>query len=94
MARTVQNGTLTANTVATVSVTEANPAITVINRSQTGTIWATLTGVAPTVAGANCYPVLGASTFMVSTPHATAVTVKLIASAALDYSVVGDPGGV
>lgn len=93
MARSVQNGTLTASTVATISVTEATPAITIINRSQTGTIWATLSGATPTVAGAGCYPVLGASTFMVSTPHTTAVSVKLISSAALDYSVVGDPGG-
>ena len=93
MARSAQNGTLTASTVATVTVSDAFPGINIVNRSQTGTIWVTLDGSTPTVAGANCYPVLGVRYFNVAGPHATAVTVKLISSSALDYTVEGDPGG-
>lgn len=93
MARSAQHGTLVASTVAPVTVTDGYPGVVVLNRSATGTIWVRLDGTDPTVAGANCYPVMGVRYFRVPGPHAVTVTVKLIASAALDYTVEGDPGG-
>lgn len=90
MALNARSGTLTASTVATVAITDAWPdGITVVNRSQTGTIWVRLDGTDPTVAGDDCYPVLGARHFPATTVRKEAVTVKLISSAALDYTVEG-----
>ena len=92
MARSAQHGTLTANAVTTVTVNDGYPGVTVLNRSQTGTIWVTLNGSAPTVAGTGCYPVLGLRYFHIPPPHTTAATIKMIAATALDWTVEGDPG--
>jgi len=85
---TAQSGTLTANVTTTVNITDAYPAVLVVNRSQTGTIWVRLDGVNPTVAGANCRPVLGARSFGIN-PYERPTSVRLIADTALDYTVEG-----
>lgn len=104
MAVYAKSGTLTASAVASVDITTLtryvgidwdgiSDGIWVINRSQSGQIWVRLDGEDPTVAGDDCYVVLGARFF--PNPKARggdageAVTVKLISSAALDYTVEG-----
>lgn len=91
--RTAKSGTLTPSAITSVTITEGYPSVEIVNRSLTGTIWVTLDGTDPTVAGDNCYPVLGVRVFNLPAPHTTAVTVKLLSTAALDYTVEGDPGG-
>lgn len=83
-----EHGTLTANVVKTVSITDAWPGgIEVINRSQTGEIYVTLDGTTPTVGGADTFVVLGSRYFGNDRIGDDTVTVKLISSAALAYSV-------
>lgn len=88
-----KSGTLVANTVTSVTVTDVNPGgVEIVNRSQTGQIWVTLDGTEPTVAGDDCFIVLGARYFENPTvPAREQVVVKLISSAALDYTVEGNP---
>jgi hypothetical protein len=83
----VKSGTLTANTVATVSIDNAQRGLDIVNRDQTGEIWVTLDGTTPTVAGDNCYLVLGARFF--ETQGIATATVKLISSLPLRYTVEG-----
>lgn len=87
-----KSGTLTANTVATVTVSVdssgSGNTFTVTNRSLTGTIWVRVDGTNPTVAGDNCFPVLGSRTFKAKS-GLREVAVKLISDAALAYSVEG-----
>jgi len=90
------SGTLTANVATTgLQLTATYPGgINIINRSGTGTIWYRLDGTAPTVAGNDCHPVLGA--VHIDNPFDTgtalgAVTVKLISDAALAYTIECDP---
>lgn len=89
MAPTAKSGTLVTNTPVSVPITNAYPdGIYVVNRSQTGQIWVRLDGTDPTVAGDDCFVVLGARYF--PNPWSAAaenVTVKLISNAALDYTV-------
>lgn len=88
MARSV-SGTLTPDTVATVTITPVDSTgIEIINRSASGTIWYRADGTAPTVAGDDCHPVLGAR--QVDNPFtvdARTVVIKLISTSALDYTV-------
>jgi hypothetical protein len=93
MALAAKSGTLVANTVTPVAVLNCFPGINVVNRSGSGTIWVRLDGVDPTVAGDNCFPVLGVRYFSVPAANADKITVKLISTAALDYTVESDPGG-
>lgn len=93
MALTAKSGTLTPSTVATVTVLNCFPGLNIVNRSGSGTIWVRLDGQDPTVAGDNCFPVLGVRYFSIPSTNADKVTVKLISTAALDYTVEGDPGG-
>lgn len=89
MARAAESGTLTPDQVEDVEIEDAWPdGITVINRSQTGTIWVRLDGVNPVAAGDNSHPVLGVRYFPAPRVQ-EAVTVKLISDAALDYTVEG-----
>lgn len=83
-----QSGTLTSNVAATVTITDAYPSVLITNRSGTGTIWVTLDGSTPTVAGANCFPVMGTRSWGIDA-LVRPTTVKLIANAALDYTVEG-----
>jgi len=89
MAR-VKSGTLTPSTAVPVTVTGASGGIDVINRTQTGTVWVSLTGTA-TVAGDDCYPVLGNRHFPASITGTDrgSVTVSVISDAALEYTVEG-----
>lgn len=83
----VKSGILTANTVATVSIDNAQRGIDVINRDQAGEIFVTLDGTTPTVAGDNCYIVLGARFF--DTQGIATATVKLISALPLRYTIEG-----
>lgn len=90
MALNARSGTLTPNTVASVPITDAYPdGLWVINRSQTGEIWVRLDGQNPTVAGDDCFVVLGARYFPATTIGREAVTVRLISTLALTYTVEG-----
>lgn len=95
MALNAKSGTLVADAVTTVTITDTWPGgIEVVNRSQTGQIWVRLDGVAPTVAGDDCFLVMGARYFDPPGPgiagsNTENTVVKLISSAALDYTVEG-----
>lgn len=91
MAR-VKSGTLTPNVVATVTIDDAWPnGLEIVNRSQTGAIWVRLDGLAPTVAGDDCFTVLGARFFENPWSRPGPIVVKLISDQALNYTVEGDP---
>lgn len=81
-----KSGTLTISTVATVTVTADGNGIQIVNRSQTGTIWVRLDGVDPVAAADDNYAVLGVRHFPTRTG---AISVRLLSTAALDYSVEG-----
>lgn len=81
-----KSGTLTGSVVTTVTVIADGLGIQVVNRSQTGTIWVRLDGVDPVAAADDTYAVLGARHFVT---HTGAVQVRLLSTAALDYSVEG-----
>jgi hypothetical protein len=83
-----RHGILTANVVTTVTITDAWPGgIDIVNRSLTGEIWVTLDGSTPTVAGDDCYVVLGARRFDNPSIGDDTVAVRLLSTAALAYSV-------
>lgn len=104
MARS-HSGTLTPSTVAPVTVGPVSSSSTgfgadvetvtggieVVNRSLTGEIWVRLDGVDPVVGADDCFVVLGARRFDNPTVGGS-VTVKLISTAALTYSVEATPG--
>ncbi len=79
-------GTLVANVVTSVTLRGSTDGVWVVNRSQSGQIWVRLDGVAPTVAGADCFVVLGARNFPVANVN---VIVQMISSSTPDYSVEG-----
>lgn len=97
MAVKVKHGTLVANVVTTVDIDNAGGEIEIVNRTLTGAIYvrfgpSAATVAAPTVAGDDCYVVVGARRFDLR--HAAiletdTLRVKLISSAALDYSIEG-----
>lgn len=90
MALNAKSGTLTPATVATVTITDGYPdGVWVANRSQSGQIWVRFDGVNPTVAGDDCCLVMGFRLFPVTTVGKETIVVKLISSAALDYTVEG-----
>lgn len=80
------SGTLAANTESHVTVRSWDQGVWVINRTGSGEIWVRLDGTAATVAGANCYVVLGARNFPTGN---TNVTVSLISTGTPAYSVEG-----
>lgn len=88
MARNL-SGTLVANTVKTESIDAYCAQITVINRSQTGEIWATFDGTTPVVEGVGSFPVLGAQA-MQAPSFSQITTVKLLSTGALKYSLIGE----
>lgn len=87
-ARSSQSGTLTINTVTPITITDAYPAVLITNRTGSGTIWVRLDGTNPTVAGTDCLPVQGSRSFAID-GNSRPTTIKLIANAALDYTVEG-----
>jgi hypothetical protein len=90
VALNAKSGTLTANTAAPITITDAYPdGVWVHNRSQTGEIWVRFDGTNPTVAGDDCFLVLGSRLFPVTTVGRESVTAKLISSQALAYTVEG-----
>jgi hypothetical protein len=86
MARVI-SGTLTANTVAPLTITDHNNWVEVVNRSQTGEIWVRTDGTDPTVAGNDCYVVLGARRLHITKADTQSADVRLISNAALAYTV-------
>lgn len=84
------HGTLTANTVRSVTIDAPCQMITVTNRTLTGAIFFTVDGSIPTVAGDDTYVALG--TKIAAVPNVlTSTVVRLISTTANDYSVIGEP---
>lgn len=82
------HGTLTANSVTTVTVQWARTGVVVVNAAQTGVIWVRLDGEDPVPNAPDTYAVYGARDFPLArrgTPTSTAV--KLLSDAARAYSV-------
>lgn len=87
MAR-IKHGTLTANSVATVSVAPEADEIEVVNVDGNAAIYFTTDGSTPTVEGDNCEVVPGTiSVLRIGTPGDPPYTVKLISSGTPKYSV-------
>lgn len=81
------HGTLVANVVSTVTVFSGQRGVVVVNRTlDGGAIWARIDGIAPTVAGADSYVVLGAREFPLRDRYYD-VTVKLLSATARDFTV-------
>lgn len=80
------HGTLTANTVKTVTVDPGWAGIVVVNRSMTGVIWVRLDGTNPAIEAADSYAVFGARSFRLGKRNAP-VTVKMLSADALKYTV-------
>lgn len=83
------HGTLTANTVTSVSITPGSGGVVVVNRDQAGAIWVRIDGQDPTLFGANSYVILGAREFPMSRRQIQNgdVVVKMLSDAARTYSV-------
>lgn len=81
-----RSGALTANVAASVTVYVGPQGLWVTNRSQAGEIWVRMDGTAATVAGNDCFVVLGARNFA---SHAGNVTVSLISTGTPNYEVSG-----
>lgn len=90
MAHTARSGTLTASAVTTVSVGDDVAGLLINNHAGSPPIYITYDGRTPTVGGDDCYPVLGSRYFAL--PQSTdAVSVKLISSGAVSYTVESNP---
>jgi len=87
-----KSGTLTANTVASVTVTGADPdGVELVNLTGGGsTIWYRTDGVDPTVGGDDCHPLVG-SRRIPGRAGADTAQVRMIATTALQYAVESDP---
>lgn len=96
MARASRHGTLTASTVATVTVSGDYRTVDVWNLTGTAAIYFTLDGSTPTVQGNDTFVVPAAvgSVRLLSPAVDTALTVKLISSGTPSYSVVTDASEV
>lgn len=87
MAR-ITHGTLTADTVDTVTITPDAEEIEVVNVDGAAAIYFRVGGAAPTVEGDDCEVVPGAiGVLRVATPGDAPYTVKLISSGTPKYSV-------
>jgi hypothetical protein len=88
MAR-ISHGTLVANVIKKVSCAAYTTRITVVNRSQTGEIYFTIDGTDPSIGGDDSNVALGTTTVPTLSPTA-ACEIRLLSSAALNYSVIGE----
>lgn len=87
-----KHGTLVANTVASVAITDHGGHLEIVNRSGTGEIWARFDGTNPVAEADDTFVIVGARRFPIvnlAITDVTTVTVKLISTAALKYSVEG-----
>lgn len=85
----ILHGTLTPSVVTTLTVDAFCQQISIVNRTQAGTIWFTVDGSTPSAGGADVFPCLGSRP--VAVPLLTAAsTVKLFSTVAADYSVIGE----
>lgn len=82
-----KHGTLTGSAVTAVAVVADLNGLQIVNRTQTGAIYVRLDGVDPTVAGDDCFVVLGARHF--PTGRTGSIDVRMISSDNLAYSVEG-----
>jgi hypothetical protein len=82
------HGTLSANTVASVSITPGSEGIVVVNRTLSGEIWVRIDGVDPQIAGDGSYVVIGAREFPMSLTDVRkgTVNVRLISDAVRQFS--------
>ncbi len=80
------SGTLTNNVVTRLNVNTSSDGVEIVNRSQNGELWVRLDGTDPTIAGDNCFIVLGARLFPTVNGN---VDVRLIASTPIKYTVEG-----
>lgn len=85
----VKNGTLTANTVATVALGSNYRSVRIGNYGTSGIMYARLDGVDPTVGGDDCIPIPAGAERVVPYAGAGAVSVKLICASANAYTVIG-----
>lgn len=83
------HGTLSPNTVASVSVTPGYEGIVVVNRSLEGEIWVRIDGQDPSPSAPDSYVVLGAREFPMSLTQVRkgSVNVRLVSDAARQFSV-------
>jgi hypothetical protein len=81
-----RSGTLVGGAVTAVTVRGWFLGVWVINRTGTGEIWVRLDGTDPTIAGNDCFLVLGARNFPTKERD---IVVKLISSGTPDYTVEG-----
>lgn len=79
-------GTLTADTVATETVTGSHESV-LVTCVGTGPIYATVDGTAPTVQGDDTYVVPTGTSRVIEAPRGSSVTVKLISAGTPDYGV-------
>lgn len=93
MARFAAHPTLTAATVASVTITSGGAHhVTVTNHDSAAAVYFTVDGSTPTVAGDDTYFVGPASSASVPADYGQALTVKLISSATPTVSVVATSG--
>ncbi len=91
MARS-KHGTLVANTVTSLDITQHGGHLEIVNRSGTGEIFVRFDGVDPVVLADDTFVVVGARRFPIENlgiSDVTTVNVRLISTAALKYSVEG-----
>lgn len=88
-----KSGTLTPGVAKseTVDIDSFGPGtgFSVTNRSDSDTIWARLDGQPATVAGDDCFPVLGTRTFRAREEGLKTATVSLISNNASEYTLEG-----
>ena len=84
-------GTLTASTIATVTLARDREWVEVLNRNGAAEIFFTVDGSNPTVAGAGtfCVPAIAGAAVKVAAPEAATTSVKLISSGIPTYGVLG-----
>jgi hypothetical protein len=88
MAKTT-HGTLSANSVASVSITPGYEGIVVVNRTLSGEIWVRIDGVDPGVGADGSYVVIGAREFPMSLSDVRkgTINVRLVSDAVRQFSV-------
>lgn len=87
--RSAKHATLLVSTVDTVIMTDRFPYVRVTNRGALGDLFFTIDGTAPVALADDAYTVPQTTSLIRSVPDPTAIIVKLIATAAVPYSVEG-----
>lgn len=90
MNRTTRHGTLTPNVVASVALGLDADRIEVANRAEEGTVWFTIDGSTPEPNGNGVEIVPSGTALEVRRVAAGNVTVKLLSTLPVDYSIAGE----